>query len=64
MPKNFNLDKFSQILYHSHEVVKAKNYLEISNALYNKNVTFDDLSKRDNMQSSHITISYLKSIEK
>lgn len=63
-PTYFNLLKFSQILYHSHEVVKAKDYLEISNALYNKNVTFDDLSKRDNMQSSHIKILYLKSIEK
>lgn len=62
-PSYFNLFKFSQILYHNHDLAKAKHYFEISNALYNKTIKFEEIYQKRDAQISNITSSYLESIK-
>ena len=62
-PSYFNLLKFARILYHNHDVAKAKHYFEISNVLYNKTAKFEEIYQKRNTQSGNLTISYLESIK-
>lgn len=62
-PSYFNLFKFAKISYYNHDLTKAKQYIEISNALYNKNVKFEAIYQKSNVQSSNLKILYLESIK-
>ena len=62
-PSYFNLFKFSQILYFNHDYSKSRYYFEISNALYNKKVNFEEIYKKRDIYNGRITISYLDSIQ-
>ena len=62
-PSYFNLFKFSQILYHNHDFVKARHYFEISNALYNKKIKYEEICQKRDARISNISSPYLGSIK-
>lgn len=59
-PSYYNLFKMAQIFYFNENFEKAIYYFEVSNALYNKNALFADLSKIPTKNSNGIASLFLK----
>ncbi|WP_180060139.1 O-antigen ligase [Acinetobacter sp. YH12135] len=59
-PTEYNLYKMAQIFYFNENFEKANHYFEVSNALYNKNALFEDLSKIPTKNSNDIASLFLK----
>ncbi|MDM1291535.1 MULTISPECIES: O-antigen ligase family protein [Acinetobacter] len=59
-PSYYNLFKMAQIFYFNENFEKANHYFEVSNALYNKNALFEDLSKIPTKNSNDIASLFLK----
>ncbi len=63
-PTEYNLYKIAQIFYFNENINRANYYLEIYNALYNKNALFKDLSKINTDQDIVISSLFEKNSSK
>lgn len=59
-PSYYNLFKMAQIFYFNKNMVKANYYFEVSNMLYNKKTSFEDLSKLNISQNNNISLLFSK----
>lgn len=63
-PTEYNLYKIAQIFYFNENINRANYYLEVYNALYNKNALFKDLSKINTEQDIVISSLFEKNSSK
>ncbi|MFV5489868.1 O-antigen ligase family protein [Acinetobacter sp. ASP199] len=59
-PTYYNLFKLAQIFYYNDERDKAQYYFQVSNALYNENALFEDISKIPTKNSNGIASLFSK----
>ncbi|MQW92863.1 O-antigen ligase family protein [Acinetobacter wanghuae] len=59
-PTEYNLYKMAQIFYFNGSMVRANYYLDVYNALYNKNALFKDLSKISTRQENGLSSLFEK----